>query len=298
MDGSCNGLQNFSAMLRDTVGGKATNLMPSPLPNDIYQMVADATLRLLLSAEADERGYRDRWLKHGINRTLVKRSVMTLPYGSTRYSCAEFIVQDYLRTGKVPEFEKADYARAANYLSHFVWEAIGEVVVKAREAMTWLQQAAKQLLREGETEIRWTTPSGFPAIQAYWEQDVHQIHTKLCGGARLKLHHDTGTPDVSRHKNGIAPNFVHSLDASHLTLTVNAAAAEGIESFAMIHDDYGTHAADAQRLYRIIREQFVGMYRAHDMLAEFRERYPTLPQPPAQGDLDIEQVLDSQYFFA
>ena len=233
-----------------------------------------------------------------MNRTLVKRSVMTLPYGSTRYSCAEFIVADYLRGGKVPEFEKGEYEKAANYLSHFVWAAIGEVVVKAREAMTWLQQGARQLVREGNTEIKWVTPSGFPAIQAYWESDVHQIHTKLCGGARLKIHHDTDTPDINRHKNGIAPNFVHSLDASHLTLTVNAAVAEGITSLAMIHDDYGTHAADAPRLFRIIREQFVGMYQRHDMLAEFRARYPGLPEPPEQGDLDITQVLESPYFFA
>ena len=298
MDGSCNGLQNFSAMLRDSLGGKATNLLPSELPNDIYQMVADVTTRLLTQAESDEKGYRRRWLAHGMNRSLVKRSVMTLPYGSTRYSCAEFIVQDYLRGGKVPEFEKGEYEKAANYLSHFVWAAIGDVVVKAREAMQWLQQGARQLVREGHHEIKWVTPSGFPAIQAYWESDVHQIHTKLCGGARLKIHHDTDTPDINRHKNGIAPNFVHSLDASHLTLTVNAAVAEGITSLAMIHDDYGTHAADAPRLFRIIREQFVGMYQRHDMLAEFRVRYSGLPEPPEQGDLDITQVLESPYFFA
>lgn len=298
MDGSCNGLQNFSAMLRDSLGGKATNLLPGQLPNDIYQMVAEVTLRLLLAAEPDEHSYRARWLTHGMNRTLVKRSVMTLPYGSTRYSCAEFIVQDYLRAGKVPAFEKGEYARAANYLSHFVWQAIGEVVVKAREAMDWLQTSAKLLVKGGAEHISWVTPSGFPAIQAYWEQSVHQIHTQLCGGARLKIVKDKDTPDRNRHKNGIAPNFVHSLDASHLTLTVNAAVAEGITSLAMIHDDYGTHAEDAPALYRIIRERFVDMYERHDMLQEFSDRHPGLPELPVLGDLDIRQVLDSPYFFS
>lgn len=298
MDGSCNGLQNFSAMLRDSLGGKATNLVPSELPNDIYQMVADVTASYLLAADSDTHGFKERWLKHGMNRTLVKRSVMTLPYGSTRYSCAEFIVQDYLRGGKVPEFEKNEYARAANFLSHFVWKAIGEVVVKAREAMTWLQKASRQIVANGDLEIKWVTPSGFPALQSYWEQSVHQIRTKLCGGAILKLNRDMDVADRNRHKNGIAPNFVHSLDASHLTLTVNAATAQGIGSLAMIHDDYGTHAADAQALYTIIREQFVAMYEAHDMLAEFRANYPYLPEPPEQGDLDIRRVLDSPYFFS
>ena len=39
MDGSCNGLQNFSAMLRDEVGGKAVNLIPSDKPQDVYMEV-------------------------------------------------------------------------------------------------------------------------------------------------------------------------------------------------------------------------------------------------------------------
>lgn len=43
-DGSCNGLQHFSAMLLDSVGGRAVNLIPSDKPQDIYQVVADRVL--------------------------------------------------------------------------------------------------------------------------------------------------------------------------------------------------------------------------------------------------------------
>src|SRR5262249_3123305 len=39
LDGSCNGLQHLSAMLRDPVGGAAVNLVPSPTPSDIYAEV-------------------------------------------------------------------------------------------------------------------------------------------------------------------------------------------------------------------------------------------------------------------
>lgn len=296
MDGSCNGLQNFSAMLRDEVGGKATNLLPAALPNDIYQMVADVTALRLRQTDPDDKGYRDRWLSHGINRTLVKRSVMTLPYGSTRFSCADFIVGDYLKLGKVVEFAKEEYGPAAQYLSHFVWDAIAEVVVKAREAMAWLQGAARRVIGEGGDEITWTTPSGFPVFQQYVEQEEHRINTKLCGNAKLRMQIDTETPDRARHRNGIAPNFIHSYDASHLALVTAAAAGEGLH-LAMIHDDYGTHASDAARLYRIIREVFVGMYEGCDPLAEFAARYE-LPAPPALGTLNLRAVLESPYFFS
>lgn len=296
MDGSCNGLQNFSAMLRDEVGGRATNLIPAALPNDIYQMVADVTALALRGAEPDENGYRDKWLRHGINRTLVKRSVMTLPYGSTRFSCADFIVGDYLKMGKATEFEKTEYTKAAQYLSHFVWEAIGEVVVKAREAMVWLQKGARKVIKDGDETIRWVSPSGFPVIQSYMERSEHQIRTNLCGTAMLKLHKDTDKADANRHRNGVAPNFIHSYDAGHCHYVAVAGKLEGM-SLAMIHDDYGTHAADAERFYTIIRETFVAMYENADPLAEFAAEYD-LTEPPSKGHLNLRDVLSSPYFFS
>jgi len=296
MDGTCNGLQNFSAMLRDEIGGKATNLMPGDKPNDIYQMVAEVTALALRQIGPDEAGYRDKWLKHGINRTLVKRSVMTLPYGSTRFSCADFIVGDYLKMGKAPEFEKAEYQKAAQYLSHFVWDAIGEVVVKAQEAMNWLQRGAKTIIKQGNETVRWVSPSGFPVIQAYNERSEHQIRTNLCGKAILKIHKETENPDSNRHRNGVAPNFIHSFDAAHLHLVAVAAKLEGLE-LAMIHDDYGTHAADSARFYNIIRETFVAMYEASDHLADFATRYD-LTGLPDKGSLNLRDVLVSPYFFS
>jgi DNA-directed RNA polymerase len=296
MDGSCNGLQNFSAMLRDEVGGRATNLVPSPLPNDIYQMVADVTALRLRQIAPDENGYRDKWLAHGMNRSLVKRSVMTLPYGSTRFSCADFIVGDYLKAGKATDFAKEDYGRAAQYLSHFVWDGISDVVVKAKEAMSWLRGAARRIVGEGAEEISWVTPSGFPVFQQYQEQDSHRIRTNLCGNAFLRIANDNEDPDKSRHMNGLPPNFIHSFDASHLSMVTVCAAAEGMQ-LAMIHDDYGTHASDTARLATIIREVFVAMYEGCNPLQDFADKYG-LPAPPARGTLDIRAVLSSPYFFS
>lgn len=303
MDGSCNGLQNFSAMLRDELGGKATNLVPGPKPNDIYGMVAEVTARRLAAAvetEENRESYRQRWLKHGINRSIVKRAVMTLPYGSTRFSCAEFVEADYLKAGKVPEFAKDEYRRASAYLSFPIWDSIGDVVVKAREAMDWLQDASKRVLKAKHSQIKWISPSGFPVIQTYWEVSDHRINTKLLGATKILVPQEIKEPNARRHRNGIAPNFVHSLDAAHLTLTVNAAKELGIDNLAMIHDDYGTHAADAPKLYNIIRGVFVAMYEKHQPLEEFAQGYPDVEfkEFPTVGKLDIRQVLDSPYFFS
>lgn len=297
MDGSCNGLQNFSAMLRDPVGGRAVNLLPSALPNDIYKMVADRAMQLLLDEPEDEQGFRTLWIEHVLTRGLVKRSVMTLPYGSRRTSCKDFIIKDYLKAGKFPELDPKLYEPAAAFLSFRVWAAIGDVVVKAREAMDWLQQSARTIIKAGDTSIRWITPTGFPVVQVYYCSEDHRINTKLCGSMKVRVRKETDEPNIHRHKNGIAPNFVHSLDASHLTGTVVAAKDAGISAFHMVHDDYGTHAADAQRLYELTREVFVSMYEEHDMLQELRDTYVVLSEPPQQGRLDLREVLASPYFF-
>jgi DNA-directed RNA polymerase len=303
LDGSCNGLQHFSAMLRDSVGGRATNLLDSDEPNDIYQQVADLVALKLADLKMDtvsERdwGFRNKWLAHKMNRGIVKRSVMTLPYGSTRFSCAQFITEDYLQKGNAPEFEKSEYPHAANFLSHLVWDSIGKVVIAASEAMSWLQKCANTLIKSGQSQIGWVAPSGFPVHQVYNEVELVHVRSLLLGGVRIRCGMVGDEPSSNRHKNGIAPNFVHSMDASHLTLTVLAAGRAGIDSLAMIHDDYGTHAADTQKLYELIREQFVEMYETYDPLRDFSNSYSGLPAIPPSGGLDLQQVLTSKFFFA
>lgn len=305
MDGSCNGLQNLSALLRDEVGGEATNLTDSPVMQDIYRRVAEAAvlrLRAMVLVDPVLSSLRDRWLAHGVNRSVVKRSVMTTPYGVTKRAAQEYVISDYLKGLPDSPFQVMEWQAAAGILMEAVWPAIGDVVVKGRQAMDWLKASAKSVLKGfkpgEEPVIQWTSPSGFPACQAYYEAEVHRINTKLHGPMKIRVMTEKDEADVSKHATGLAPNFVHSMDAAHLHLTTAACAAARIDAVAMIHDDYGTHAAKAQQLYQIIREQFVLMYETNDPIAEFAAKYPGCPEPPAKGGLDIREVLKSRYFFS
>lgn len=302
MDGSCNGLQNFSAALRDEIGGRATNLVPSDKPHDIYTEVADVLRRKLAEMPEDEKHYRTRWEQHGIKRKLVKRSVMTLPYGSTMFSARDFILKDYLQHEDTPEFDRTELKQAASFLAKPLWASIGDVVVKAREAMNWLQKCSGVVLKQHK-DIRWRVPGGFVVCQDYRSfEQVGQIRVSLFGGAKFSMSRKSEAADPRRHRNGIAPNFVHSLDAAHMQRVAIRCKKEGINSLAMIHDDFGTHAAHAERFNRIIREEFVAMYTEADWLEEFHKSYTAagsnLPPPPSKGKLDINQVLESKYFFA
>jgi DNA-directed RNA polymerase len=304
MDGSCNGLQNLSAMLRDDVGGAATNLIPSDTIRDIYADVAQAAmtrLKVLITGTPEEESIKLRWLDFGIQRAAVKRSVMTTPYGVTNRSAIEYVIKDYLKAGKAPVFAPQEYRLAANVLMKAVWPAIGDVVVKGREAMAWLKSSAKAILPTLSEEtplITWTSPSGFPASQSYFEENVHRINTHLKGLIKIRMLQETDTPDKNRHASGLAPNFVHSMDAAHLHLVAAECTGKGITSLAMIHDDYGTHADKSQKLYEIIRAKFVDMYSSNDPVAEFHAKYPVTSKPPSLGTLDIKEVLRSDFFFS
>lgn len=299
-DGSCNGLQHFSAMLRDSVGGRATNLVPSATQQDIYRLVAEETSRILEQMPHESSAFTGRWKLHKLSRDLVKRSVMTLPYGSTRFSCSDFIYSEYVAKHKAPEFDKSEYRQAARWLSVPVWDAIGNVVVKAREAMQWLQDASDELIEAGIEEISWRSPSGFMVRQRYGKLDFIKVETRLAGGVRIRptIRMEQEEPCKRRHRNGIAPNFIHSCDAAHMQFLICAADDAGLGHLAFIHDDYGTTADGTETLHRLIRETFVAMYEQGCPLTQFRDSYGVTELIPEYGDLDLQAVLKSTYFFA
>jgi DNA-directed RNA polymerase, mitochondrial len=78
----------------------------------------------------------------------------------------------------------------------------------------------------------------------------------------------------------------------------------GIHYFAMIHDSYGTHAADTEALANCTRASFMVFYQ-NDVLGDFKReveaRLPDgveLPPMPDYGTLDLTEILRSDYFFA
>ena len=334
MDGTCNGLQIFSLMLRDPVGGAATNLLPADKPQDIYQIVADKTTLKLQEKSATGRGvYRKGEKKEdpeifwydekdmalalltlGINRKTTKRQVMVLPYGGTFQSCCEYTLEHLnerlAAVGQTPAgINDQNVYAASRFLAALIWDSIGETVVAAREAMGFLQKLASVVAAEG-LPVNWTTPVGFLVSQAYHDLKEYRVKTRLGASIIRMVLRDEGEIiriDKRRQRNGISPNFVHSLDAAAMCLSISLARKRGVTSFMMIHDSYGTHAADAPALASSLRRAFVSMFTERDVLADLKQeiaemlpekRRKELPDLPAKGTLDVNEVLKSTFFFA
>jgi len=90
---------------------------------------------------------------------------------------------------------------------------------------------------------------------------------------------------------------------SHLPISMDGSSNGYQHLSAMRLDPIGVHACDVDLLNRVLREEFDGIYSEpvlQNFLEQQRKAHPgiSLPDPPQTGDLDIQQVLWSPYFFA
>lgn len=347
LDGTCNGLQHYSALLRDPVGGSAVNLVNTEKPSDIYAKVAERLEQKLkeiknekcictddnsnsVDSNTDSRDSNQNrntgsnnhlnykvcathWLNLGINRKLTKRPVMVLPYGGTMLSCREYI-QEYLTDNYSPNFIWKHFEVGENptdcifkvsvWLSKYLWESIQETLKAATVGMDYLRKIARIITKEKQY-IEWLTPAGLLVRQAYASRKKKEIKTELYGSIlRTMVNLDLETLDTQRQLNGICPNFIHSLDASCLMLYLIKCKKANIDSFMTVHDCYGTLAPDTTMSAKLLREAFVEIYRqpilenfTEDVLSGLELNEEEIPEIPEKGSLDIEEVLNSDYFF-
>ena len=321
-DGTCSGLQHFSAILRDPVGGAAVNLLPSDKPNDIYGVVAEkvnvAIGEDLRSGTLDDvvetkikfgtKTLAQLWSMYGVTRKVTKRSVMTLAYGSKEYGFRDQLFEDIIKKDMQEQkdasvFTEENCWQASAYMAKLIWNAVRTTVVAAVDGMKWLQDCAKLVTKKGQV-VTWTTPMGLPVQQSYMECVSTQVRLR-CAGKNIRLYglNVTGNIDKRAQAQGVAPNFIHSMDASHLQLTVCNAVDAGINHFAMIHDSYGAPVAQAKTMYKAVRQSFIEMYTEQDVLENFKNDMELLsdsklPSIPAKGTLNLTDILDSRYIFS
>ena len=130
--------------------------------------------------------------------------------------------------------------------------------------------------------------------------DIHKT-----GSRRSTLNLSNEAPErgvqVKKAEQSIAPNYIHSMDASHLLFIALAWKDRG-GALTTVHDSFGTHAADLPDLHKVVREQFVMMYEDHDYLYDFLcgisndcSETTTIDRP-VLGSIDFNAILTSTYF--
>lgn len=307
-DGTCSGLQHFSMLLADEIGGKNVNLIPDETVHDIYQVVADKVNVVLhqdvITGTADDykkdkksgayvldskgkkcivygtKELATEWLSYahekfgtdGIKRKVCKRSVMTLAYGSRKYGFSENLKSDIIKPWIDEHKDNPIFlsrSQAANYMAGLIWDAVTTTVVKAVEGMEWLKKIAGMIGKNGEA-VAWTSPNGLPIQQNKFVPNIEICRMRFNGGfVRIYIPKENTDIDTRGQSQAIAPNFIHSMDACHMQRVIMNQAEKGNNNFFMIHDSFGTDIEHAGDLFKAIRTELVNMYKGHNYLEEW-----------------------------
>ncbi|XP_069784269.1 DNA-directed RNA polymerase, mitochondrial isoform X2 [Narcine bancroftii] len=314
-DGSCNGLQHYAALGRDAIGASSVNLMPCEVPQDVYSRVSEQ-VEEFRKQDAENNVKIAQILEGFISRKVMKQTVMTVVYGVTRFG-GRLQIEKKLK--EIENFPKEYVWDASHYLVQQVFNSLTEMFTSTREIQGWLSESARLIARSGSS-VEWVTPLGLPIVQPY-----HRTRTALLRNSlqnlKLQISHDTTQrPDTVKQKNAFPPNFIHSLDSTHMMLTAVYCYRAGI-TFVSVHDCFWTHALTVDIMNKICREQFVALHnqpilqdlsrflvnkyrynipveKKAKKLKEYKTMLEMLSRTLKTGEFDLEKVKESTYFFS
>ncbi|XP_043277572.1 DNA-directed RNA polymerase, mitochondrial [Venturia canescens] len=310
-DGSCNGLQHYAALGRDQIGAENVNLHPFDTPQDVYSSVA-AMVNELRKQDAANGVEIASILEGFVKRKVIKQTVMTTVYGVTKFG-AKLQIARQLKD--IDDFPQEHVWAASVYLVNKTFDSLRTMFESAREIQDWFTECARIISISCGQNVEWVTPLGLPIVQPYTKQDKYSPMKDNI------IYMDR--PNTMKQKNAFPPNFVHSLDSSHMMLTSLYCENENL-TFMSVHDCYWTHACTVEKMNKICREQFVALHSEPilDDLSRFlltkygyvegdlngapgsslnavkRKINYTLSNVPKQGNFDLKGVLESTYFFS
>lgn len=310
-DGTCNGLQHYAALGGDLDGAKQVNLSKGDRPADVYTGIADLVIKAM-EKDIENGNTTAAKLVGKVTRKVVKQTVMTTVYGVTFIGAKDQVMRQLADRGDiVPE----DLWGCASYLARTILDCIGDLFSGAESIQNWLTKSAsliaksipaerirftkssdlttdqanekeefkaaekkmtksKMISNEQMTSVIWSSPLGLPIVQPYRKVVRKQVATSM---QSVFLHDPQLSTQVSAAKQSSAfpPNFIHSLDATHMFLTALECQQNKL-TFASVHDSYWTHACDIDKMSEIIRDTFIQLH-SFDILRrlrdEFKERY-------------------------
>lgn len=268
-DGSCNGLQHYAALGRDQAGAISVNLCNMERPQDVYLEVAKK-VEEIRRKDAESGNEIAQKLNGFITRRVLKQTVMTTVYGVTHFG-ARLQFQRQLKY--LDDFPTEHVLKASSYLTIKTFECLREMFTSAKEIQDWLTKCARFISGDRTKNVEWVTPLGLPVVQPYVE--MARINSKTehpPTDKRVKLYEK---PNMTKQKNAFAPNFIHSLDSTHMMLTSLHCEKMGL-TFVSVHDCFWTHPLTVVEMNRICREQFVLLHSQpilEDLSVNFIEKF-------------------------
>ena len=299
LDGRCSGLQHWSALTRSESITDHLGMSEHEAEQDIYEKVASDWESIL---PVDQ--------KHYATRKIAKIPTMTWGYNATRMTSMDWLdrqLGEKRRWDKKAEewvITKPGLSRAdAGRLGASLYDNLQDTLVDLKEAVDWVTNCADTISRAGNPDIHWPTPDGFECKQRKIVGKMRQVKVILSNGSDFRsaiMDYSEQIPAHGKHRSAIAPNVIHSLDATHLRMVARRLREDGLP-MVFVHDSFSTHANHKARLYKHIVDTFAELY-SSNWMKELRmywvAKYEVdLPDPPTQGDWNPQIVKNLGRFF-
>jgi len=225
-------------------------------------------------------------------RKTLKRNVMTLAYGGTKRGMGQQIIDD---TRGLSEYHR-DMSMVWGYkLGSLVHDICYEKLPGPAKMLTMFEQLAVQENDKDVPIAYEQIVTGFPFVHSYREPEKKRVKL-FYGKEMLRINIQIwkeATLKKSKQKTGASPNIVHSLDAVHLTMCVH----DADYPVTVVHDSFGCHAGNMNHMFIHVREKFVELYEK-DPLNHVMSQMDATHLIPTKGNLDVTEVINSDYAFA
>jgi DNA-directed RNA polymerase len=323
-DGTCNGLQHYAALGGDIWGAQQVNLEPGDRPADVYTAVADL-VKESISKDIENGHKLAHFLEGKITRKVVKQTVMTNVYGVTFIGAKAQVRKQLVALYKdLPDTPEANPNSLSTYVAMKIFTALSTMFKGAHDIQYWLgdcatrvsksltpeqiDRLASEYLAKGtgrhrpkakeleemiqfKSSVVWTTPLDMPVVQPYRSSKARTVKTNL-QAISLTDPHRSDPVNPRKQLQAFPPNFIHSLDATHMLLSA-AKCHDAKLSFAAVHDSFWTHACDIDSMNTILRDAFIEIH-SDDVIgrlaAEFNIRY--------KGHMQLAAVRSSSPAYA
>jgi len=278
LDATCNGFQHLSLLSLDPQLASELNLNESSWkdkPKDFYSFLVAGLMDHFkkeldnnkdLSMEKQE-GYQ-RLINFNLQRYIIKKSVMTIPYNVSSYQLIKYIKENFLRLDNTEWFYTIENKELKLKYSDFTLlgnglrEVLDYKFPKLNLLLTYLENIAK-VCTILQIPILWTLPSGLEVKQSYMMEDTLRIKPFFYHKNHFVLKvFNKSLYDNKKQITAFMPNLVHSLDAASLALLLDFyfKGARNVKNIYTIHDCFAVTANNVSNMMDLLKLTYINIY--------------------------------------
>lgn len=318
IDGSTNGLQQYSSLLLDKKMAILTNLYDNEKNEDCYEYIAQKCIEYIKENEInftkEEKDMINKIKLSGLNRKLLKRPVMTTSYSATVNGWTKQmtkVIKDKIDEGEIENYFSSTSEMYKSYYffaSKIVLKICEKELSAAFNTMKIIKKHVQTIHNvKKDADFMFFNPAGFIVTNNYKnKKSINVSYRFLKESKKIYFNEDTKENNIDKILNAICPNIIHSIDASHMCLVLIDSYKNNIKDFVMVHDSFGCHPNDMITLRKIVKDVFIKMHTENNLYNIIKNMYDfnciefdknELKEDCKRGDFDLKMIKKAKFDF-